>query len=100
MAAIETTHFNQAIRSFLDPPINTIVRPVQEGSKTFLFIEIPAAKGTLILAGKKNEAAGLYPGRIYTRTTNVSSAEVQSSEEFREILSRFCKHFIKNKEQT
>ena len=74
VAAIETTHFNQAIRSFLDPPINTIVRPVQDGSKTFLFIEIPAAKGTLILAGKKNEAAGLYPGRIYTRTTDVSSS--------------------------
>jgi hypothetical protein len=96
VSEFETTHLNQAIRPFLDPPINIIVRSVQDGTRVFLFIEIPAAKGTLILAAKKNEAAGLYPGRIYTRTTYVASAETQSSEELREVLSRYLKYFMEN----
>lgn len=88
----ETTRLNQAIRPFMDPPIHVTVRPVQEGTRIFLFIEIPSAKGILLLAGKKNEAAGLYPGRIYTRTSDVSSAETQSSADLREVLSRFLKN--------
>jgi len=89
VSELETTNLNQAIRPFIDPPIHVIVRSVQDGTRTFLFIEIPPTLGTLLLAAKKNEAAGLYPGRIYTRTTNASSAETQSSAELREVLSRF-----------
>lgn len=95
----ETTRLNQAIRSFMDPPIHVTVRVVQDGTRTFLFLDIPAAQGTLLLAGKKNEAAGLYPGRIYTRTTDVSSSETQSSAELREVLSRFLKSAMENVEK-
>jgi len=95
VAKFESTHLNQAIRPFIDPPIHVTVRAVQDGIRTFIFIEIPPAKRTLLLAGKKNEAAGLYPGRIYTRTTDVSSAETQSSAELREVLSRFLQSTMK-----
>lgn len=94
----ETTRLLQAILPYMDPHIPVTVRPVQDGTRTFLFIEIPPAKGTLVLAGKKNEAAGLFPGRIYTRTTDVCSAETQTSAEFREVLTRLLRTMEKAEE--
>ncbi len=87
----ETTHLNQAVNSYLDPPINVKVRKVENEGKIFIFVEIPPAENTFILAAKKNEAASLFTGRIYTRTTNVTSEEIQTSEEMRTLFNRFVK---------
>ncbi len=89
IALCETTRLNQAIRTFMDPHIHVASRPVQEGGLNYLFIEVPAAKEVPILVTKKYEEAGLYPGRIYTRTNAAESAEVQTSQELRDILTRF-----------
>ncbi len=87
--ALELTKLNQAVRDFMDPAIHVSVRTVVDGTRNFVFIEVPPAIDAPILVKKKNDSAGLFPGRIYTRMTAAASSEVQTSAELREILSRF-----------
>jgi CheY-like chemotaxis protein len=85
----ETTRLNRSLRVFMDPHVQITVRPVKDSERSYLFMEVPAANDTLILAAMKNEMASLYPGRIYTRTNAAESAEVQTAQELRHVLARF-----------
>jgi len=88
LSSLETTHLNRAVNEFLDPPVPIGVRRVRDGHQTFVFLEIPAATNSLVLVKRQNDEAGIYPGRIYTRTSAAESAEVRTSSELRDLLKR------------
>jgi CheY-like chemotaxis protein len=88
----ETTRLNQALREFLDPPVSVTSRRVRDGQQVFIFLEVPPATTSLILAAKQNDRTGLYLGRIYSRTSAAESAEIQKSSELRYLLERLQGH--------
>jgi len=88
LASFETTRVNLALRQFMDPPVSIVSRHVRDASRIFVLLEIPPARDTFVLAGKQNEQARLFPGRIYSRTHASESCEVQSSSELRDLFQR------------
>ncbi len=88
LASLETSRVNRAINDYLDPPVPSTARRVQEGDQAFVLLTVPPAKGSLVLVKKQNDEAGLYPGRIYARTKAAETAEVKSSSELRELLEQ------------
>lgn len=87
-AALETSRINRAVRAYLDPPVAISTRRVRNGTRLFIVAEVPPALGTPILAARQHEGVGLYPGRIYTRTSAAESAEIRDSSELRSLLER------------
>jgi len=90
--SLETSRLNRAINDYLDPPVQTIARHVKEGQRVFVLLTIPPANGSLVMVKKQNDAAGLYPGRIYARSAAAESREVRTSFELRELLERLERH--------
>jgi CheY-like chemotaxis protein len=88
LGLFETTRLNRTINEFLDPHVSVAVRRAQEENRTYILLTIPAAKHSLIFAKRQNDEAGLYPGRIYSRSAAVESAEVRTSFELRQLLDR------------
>ncbi len=86
--SFETSRLNRAVNEFLDPPVPITVRRVQDGNQMFVLLSVPAAKDSLVLVKRQNEDAGIYPGRIYSRSSAAESAEVRTSSELRELLDR------------
>lgn len=84
----EVSRLNRAIRDYLDPPVAVIVRRTRWNNMHFVILQVPAAHESLVLAAKKHDQAGLFMGRIYTRTSAAESAEVQHSAELRQLLAR------------
>jgi len=74
------------LEEFLDPPIPIVVRRVRDGRMMFVLLQIPAARDSFVLVRRMNEEAGIYPGRIYTRTSAAENAEVRNSSELRGLL--------------
>jgi DNA-binding NarL/FixJ family response regulator len=92
--SLETSQVNRALRDFLDPPFAISVRRFRDQTGVFVILQVPPSSGTLILAKKQNDRAGLYLGRIYTRTSAAESAEVQNSWELRNLLNRLLEKNI------
>jgi predicted HTH transcriptional regulator len=86
--SLETSRLNRAVNAFLDPPVSITVRRVSDGNQTFVVLEVPAARGSLVLVKRQNEDAGMYLGRIYSRSVAAESAEVRTSSELRDLLDR------------
>jgi CheY-like chemotaxis protein len=86
--SLETSRLNRAVNAFLDPPVPITVRRVRDGNQLFVLLSVPAAKNSFVLVKCQNADAGIYPGRIYSRTSAAESAEVRSSSELRELLDR------------
>jgi CheY-like chemotaxis protein len=86
--SLETSRLNRAVNEFLDPPVPITVRRVRDGNQVFVLLSVPPAKDSLVLVKRQNEDAGIYPGRIYSRTSAAESAEVRRSSELRELLDR------------
>lgn len=90
-ARLEVTTLNKAIREYTDPPHPVKSHRVQKDGQAFVVVVVPPSNATLVLAKKQNDAAHLYPGRIYSRTTSCESAEVRDNHELRRILERLVK---------
>lgn len=90
--SFETTRLNRAVNEFLDPPVPIAVRQARDGNRVFVLLTIPAAKDSLILVKRQNDDAGMYPGRIYSRSPAAESAEVRTSSELRDLLDRLKRH--------
>lgn len=88
---LEVTTLNKAIREYTDPPHPVKSHRVKRESMIFVVVEVPPSDGSLVLVKKQNDAAHLYPGRIYSRTTSCESAEVRDNHELKRILTRFNK---------
>jgi CheY-like chemotaxis protein len=88
---LEVTTLNKAIREYTDPPHPVKSHRVHKNGLSFVVVEVPASAAALVLAKKQNDAARLYPGRIYSRTTSCESAEVRDNHELRRIFARFFK---------
>jgi len=88
LSSFETSRLNRAVNEFLDPPVPITVRRVRDGNHVFVLLSVPAAKDSLVLVKRQNEDAGIYPGRIYSRSSAAESAEVRSSSELRDLLDR------------
>jgi CheY-like chemotaxis protein len=86
---LEVSLVNKSLRGFMDTAFHIGVRRVTDGDKTFVFLEVPAAKDLPILAKKKNESASLYQGRLYIRTSAAESREITDSSELRSLLKKF-----------
>ncbi len=85
---LEVTTLNKAVREYIDPPHAVKCHRVNKDGVIFVVIEIPPSREAPLLAKKQNDAANLYPGRIYIRTTACESAEVRDNHELRRILDR------------
>jgi CheY-like chemotaxis protein len=88
LGSFETSCLNRAVNEFLDPPVPITVRRVQDGNQVFVLLSVAAATDSLVLVKRQNEDAGIYPGRIYSRSSAAESAEVRTSSELRELLER------------
>jgi len=86
--SFETSRLNRAVNEFLDPPVTITVRRVRDGNQIFVLLSVAAAKDSLVLVKRQNEDAGIYLGRIYSRSNAAESAEVRTSSELRELLDR------------
>jgi CheY-like chemotaxis protein len=86
--SLETSRLNRAVSQFLDPPAPITVRRVRDGDRVFAVLSVPATTSSLVFVRQQNEDAGIYPGRIYTRTSSAESAEVRTSSELRDLLDR------------
>jgi len=84
----EPTRLNKAISEFLDPSVSVSVRRVADGKHIFAVLNIPGITDTIIFAKKENPHASLYKGRIYSRTSRMESAELQSADEVRRLIAR------------
>lgn len=84
----EVTRLNRSLRDYLDPPIPIEVRRVTWRRRRFVVLQVPRAEGGPVLAARKHDGAGLYMGRIYTRSAAAESAEVQHAAELRQLLSK------------
>lgn len=84
----ETSRLNRAVNEFLDPPVPITVRRVRDGHQIFVLLSVPPATDSLVLVKRQNEGAGIYQGRIYSRSSAAESAEVRTSSELRELLDR------------
>ena len=88
LVELEVTTLNKAVREYIDPPHAVKCHRIFKSEMKFVVVEIPPANGCLLLAGKQNDAAKLYPGRIYSRTTACESAEIRDNHELRRVLER------------
>lgn len=88
LCLLEPTRLNKALSEFLDPPIPVSVRRVSDGKFTFGLLNIPGISDTIVFAKKENAAAGLYKGRIYSRTARMESAQLDSANEVRQLVAR------------
>jgi CheY-like chemotaxis protein len=91
LAELEASLVNKCLRPFIDPSFHIGVRRVIEDERTFIFLEVPGAKETPILARKDNKTASLYQGRLYIRSSAAESREITDSVELRQLLARFLK---------
>ena len=91
LAELEVSLVNKCLRPFIDPSFHIGVRRVTQDERTFVFLEVPGAKETPILARKDNKAASLYQGRLYIRSSAAESREITDSAELRQLLRRFLK---------
>jgi CheY-like chemotaxis protein len=85
----EPTRLNKALSDFLDPAIAVSVRRISDEKFTFVCLTVPGSRQGLILAKKENVSAGLYKGRIYSRTVRIESAQLESAEEIRSLIKRY-----------
>jgi CheY-like chemotaxis protein len=88
---LEVTTLNKATREYTDPPHPVKCHRVQKDGLSFVVVQVPPSEESLVLVKKQNDAAHLYPGRIYSRTTSCESAEVRDNHELRRILGRLTK---------
>lgn len=91
LGEFEASLVNKWLRPFIDPSFHIGVRRVIEDERIFIFLEVPGAKETPILARKDNKAASLYQGRVYIRSSAAESREITDSVELRQLLGRFLK---------
>jgi hypothetical protein len=84
----EATRLNKALGEYLDPHISVIARRISDSRFTFVCLSIPGSTRGLILAKKENASAGLYKGRIYSRTARIESGQLESSDDIRRLISR------------
>jgi len=90
----ETSVINRAVRKFMTPSVPITVRRVFDEDKTFVFMEVPFIEDEIVLVAKMNANAGVYPGRIYIRTTACESSELQDATELKQLLDRIIRHRI------
>jgi CheY-like chemotaxis protein len=91
-AALEATNFHNAIGDYLDPIIHVSIRIVRDGPRWFAILKIPSADGGPVMARKSYEKAGLYLGRIYTRSAACESCECATAHDVRQLLVRWCRN--------
>jgi len=84
----EPTRLNKTLGDFLDPPVAVNVRRISDGKFTFICLAVPGSSEDLIFARKENAAAGLFKGRIYSRTSRMESGQLESADEIRRLIIR------------
>ncbi len=89
LAGLGTSNFSKKLSKYMSPVVSVKVRGVRENGKDFIIVEVPSANEQPIMAAKQCKEAGLYRGRIYSRTATAKSAEIQDSEEIRRLIDRF-----------
>jgi len=93
---LEVTKLNSALREYIDPPHGVKCHRVKRSRRQFMVVRVPPVTETLLLAKKQNDAARLFPGRIYTRTSAAESGEVRDNTELRNILNRLSARTARN----
>jgi len=85
----EVSNLNKAVIEYIEPAIHVSVRNVTHAGKVYKIIEIPSANKMPVLARKENATAGIFKGRIYSRSSCAETKEITRSEEMRALLARF-----------
>lgn len=91
--SFDTTHVNQFVNNYADPPINTTIHKHKYDGKLFVLIQVPPFTDTPHICQKdfgdaKNSGDALISPTLYVRTDNNESAPLKSSADFRAIIER------------
>jgi CheY-like chemotaxis protein len=87
LEALDVTKLADAVRAYASQ-LSFSARVVQREQLRLVAISVKPAQGTIVLALKSNQEAGLFTGRIYVRGDDARTAELQSPVQLQELLER------------
>jgi CheY-like chemotaxis protein len=95
LAAWETTVVNDAVRRYVGAHLAVRVRPLEVEGRHFVLIRIPPTDGTVAFAAVDDAGTKLFRGRIYMRTDDGRSAEVQSGLQAGALIDRLVQEQLR-----
>jgi len=87
LKTFETSRLNRFLQAYADPPINTLLRKVDDDGKSYVIIEVPNFPDTPHIC-QKDYPDVLKAAALYVRTDNNETAPIRSSADFRIVLER------------
>ena len=87
LRSFETSRVNRFLQNYAEPPVNVLLRKVDDGGKQFVILEVPAFPDTPHLCVKDYPKILSAP-TLYVRTDNNETAPIRSSSDFRVVLER------------
>jgi hypothetical protein len=87
LASFDTSRVNRFLQNYAEPPVNALLRKVEDAGKYFVVIEVPPFPDTPHLCGKEYPNVLSAP-TLYIRTDNNETAPVRSSADYRLVLER------------
>jgi hypothetical protein len=97
-ATVTQDRIAEIVRTYLDPPVQVHVRSVEKDGVRYPVVQIESHKARPVIGKKGGETPkgekpkGIVPGRIYIRAVGPSSTEIQTSEQWSELLDRCLLH--------
>lgn len=85
---LDVTKVGDAVRAYTGPAVEFATRVVRRGGLIFGAISVRPMNGTIALALKPNQDAGLFTGRIYVRTADARTAELTDPGELNVLIER------------
>jgi len=97
-ATVTQDSIAKIVSSYIDPPIQVHVRSVDRGGVRYPVVQIESHKDRPVVGKRGGETPkgekpkGIMPGRIYIRAVGPKSIEIQTSEQWTELLDRCLVH--------
>jgi DNA-binding response OmpR family regulator len=85
---LDPTKVGDAVRGYVGSVVKFSSRVVSVQGALCAAISVSATDGTIALAQKSNQEAGLFTGRIYVRTSDARTTELTDPVQLAELLER------------
>jgi DNA-binding response OmpR family regulator len=85
---LDATKIGDAVRAYTGSVVKFTSRPVNVRGALCAAVTVSATDGTIALAQRANQDAGLFTGRIYIRTSDARTTELSDPVQLAELLER------------
>jgi predicted HTH transcriptional regulator len=86
-ASFDTSRVNRFMQNYSDPPVNALLKKIEQDGKMFAVIEVPRFPDTPHIC-QEDFPGVLNAGTLYVRSDNNESVAIRSSADFRLIIEQ------------